>query len=158
MEEYKDIFYCIGIALTFIAAIGNIVYSVIINKRTTFINSVTSQRMKWISEFRGNISKFCGLTHSFCRSKFTEDERKEILKEIDVIRYFIRLQLNPKYADEQRIEIPIKQIPDLASESYNDKLFKSINELIETSQSILNKEWAKVKTESIKGKSKNHIP
>ena len=60
--EYKDIFYAVGIAATFLIGLGNIVYNIPINRRTTYINSVTAERVKWINALRENISKCAGLT------------------------------------------------------------------------------------------------
>lgn len=60
--EYKDIFYAVGIAATFLIGLGNIVYNIHINRRTTYINSVTAERVKWINALRENISKYAGLT------------------------------------------------------------------------------------------------
>jgi hypothetical protein len=66
-----------------------------VGARTAFINTLTSQRIKWIDELRQDISSFSGFTHTWC---FTALEGKpqeyDVLKEIDRLRHVIRLRLN----------------------------------------------------------------
>ena len=54
--------YAPGIVVTFILGVWNIINNYRINNKTAFINTVTSERVKWIGKLRENISRFCGLT------------------------------------------------------------------------------------------------
>jgi hypothetical protein len=121
----KDIFFSLGIILTFILGVWNIINNYRAARRTAFINSVTAERIKWIETLRNNISTFCGLTYTWSMSKLggTEEE-KEIVKEIDKLRHYIRLQLNPSPNAklDREIEKHIINIPDLTHETREAEL------------------------------------
>jgi len=95
--QTRDIIYGTGIILTFGLGVWNLITNYRMKQRTTFINTVTSQRIMWIEQLRQDISKFSGLTHSW---HFSEMEGKageeRILQEIDRLRHVIRLRLNPE--------------------------------------------------------------
>jgi len=155
----KDTFYVIGIILTFIIGVWNIFINYRQSRRTGFINTVTSERVKWMEKLRQNISTFCGLTYNWCYSALEgKPEGTEVLKEIDKLRHLIRLQLNPDPNSklERKIEELIDKIPDLTHISRRDDLNSSLDELIMTSQSLLKEEWEKVKEESKRGDLKEN--
>jgi len=152
--ETKDYFYAFGILATAIVSVWNIINNYKSSKKTTFINTVTSERVKWINNLRQNISDFCGLTHTWTRSKVQDTpEETRILQQIDKLRYLIRLQLNPKTENgssnpDKRIEELITRIPDLTDISKRKELDKAMNDLVIASQDLLKAEWEKVKSES----------
>lgn len=155
--ETKDYFYAFGIIATAIIGIWNIVNHYKTTRKISFINTVTSERVKWLDKLRDNISTFCGLTHTWTRSivEGTPDEPK-FLSEIDKLRYLIRLQLNPKIENgmpntDKQIEDLIARIPELTDISRRNELDLAMNQLIVTSQVLLKNEWEKVKAESKKG-------
>ena len=152
--EPKDYVYALGIIATAIIGIWNAINHHRTNKKTTFINTVTSERVKWLDKLRHNISSFCGLTHTWTRSN-QKDETQEVrwLEEIDKLRYLIRLQLNPKSIDgkpnvDKKIESLIAEIPKLTDISRRNELDLAVEDLIIQSQILLKEEWDKVKLES----------
>jgi hypothetical protein len=152
MLEPKDIIYGLGIALTFLIGVWNLISNYRASRKTHFINTVTSQRVKWIEQLRQDISTFSGLTHTWCFSELEgKPEEYEILKEIDKLRHVIRLRLNPKGEYDKKIEELITKIPELTHISKRDELKQTLDELTRTTQSLLKEEWEKVKVESIKG-------
>jgi hypothetical protein len=159
--EPKDYFYAIGIIATAIVSVWNIVNHYKTNKKISFINTVTSERVKWLDKLRQNISNFCGLTHTWTHSKIQDTpEEIKLLGEIDKLRYLIRLQLNPKTNNgvpntDKKIEDLIAKIPELTDPSKRNELDSAINQLIITSQILLKDEWEKVKAESKKGDLKD---
>ena len=153
----KDIFYSVGIILTFIIGVWNIVNNYRASRRTAFINTVTVERVKWIEKLRKNISNFCGLTYNWSVSKLEDTERgNKNVEEIDKLRHLIRLQLNPDGELDKKIEEIIERIPDLTDETEKVQLKAELNNLVTTTQELLKVEWEKVKAESKRGDLKEN--
>jgi hypothetical protein len=153
----KDVFFSLGIILTFLLGVWNIVNNYRTSRRTTFINTVTSERVKWIEKLRDNISTFCGLTYTWSMSGLEgKPEAAEFLKQIDKLRHLIRLQLNPDGKLDAEIESLIERIPDLTHETQAADLKTALNDLVVASQKLLKEEWEKVKEESMRGNLKEH--
>ncbi len=154
VSNFKDYIYGFGIFATFALGLWNIAKNYRLSKKTTFINTVTNERIKWMEKLRNNISEFCGLTYNWCMATPEEQENsQENLEKIDKLRHLIRLQLNPIDKQDQKIEILIHEIPKLAvpGRATEKKLKEKINELIEQSQRLLKLEWERVKDESRRG-------
>ena len=157
--ETKDYLYIIGILLTFILGAFNLIHTWRISKKTTFINCVTAEGIKWINNLRENIATFCGLTHHFHWSLIDEDEKKNIFNKIDRLRMLIQLQLNPNEELSKNItDLVTNKIPNLAGKtgtqvSIDEKppLDKALDELVSASQLLLKEEWDRVKEEAKKG-------
>ena len=155
--DLKDYFYAIGILATAIIGVWNRISYIRTNKRTVFINTVTSERVKWLDKLRDNISRFVGTIHTWTRELYkTPDEEAKLLGEIDRLRYLIRLQLNPVIDNgepntDKRIEDLIATIPGLTDKRLSAELNETLDEIIISSQELLKNEWEKVKDESQKG-------
>ena len=157
----KDFVLVAGTIVTFLAVIANLVVA-FQNSRdirrnlvtTKYIDTITSERIKWMEKLRSDISKFAGLTHFWVFS-IDDKQSKEamaVMNEIDNLRYLIQLRLNPAGEYDKQIIKLIKDIPDLASTKGDVSLLhKAIEELINTSQKMLKAEWTRVKAESIAG-------
>ena len=115
--DSKDIALFAGVAVAFLLGVGNLIYNILLSRRTAFINTVTSERVKWIGKLRENLSNYVGLTHYWFVSKRDVDPEKleDILRDLRILRYHITLQLNPSLtADiDQRIMKLVREIPDL---------------------------------------------
>lgn len=150
--ETKDIVYIIGILLTFILGVWNLVNSYFQTRKTSFINTVTKQRIEWLENIRQDVSRFCGLTYTWSISRIEgKPEEFEVIKELDQLRHVIKLRLNPDDTPDRRISALIDKIPDLTHESKQGDLKKAIRELIGETQAMLKDEWEKVKRESEEG-------
>ena len=144
----KDTIFSLSLIFTLILGVWNIINNYRLARRTAFINTVTVERIKWIEKLRDNISTFCGLTHTWRSSELEgKSDELEILKQLDKLRYLIRLQLNPIGNHDREIESLIAEIPDLTHETQIDRLKGKINDLIVVSQKLLKDEWDKVKEE-----------
>jgi hypothetical protein len=94
----------VGILVTLLLGLYNAVQNYRNSKRTTFINTVTSERVKWMDKLRQSISTFCKLAHywRFSTLKGSDDQRKTI-EEIDKLRHLIVLQLDPHGAIDKDV-------------------------------------------------------
>ena len=124
------------------------------SRRTIFINTVTSERVKWIGKIRKNIANYVGLIQHFAYSLVPEmqertDKANEIVRKIDILRYRIKLQLNPN--DDKELIKLIDEIPDLTHQIDVNILRAAIDRLVAGSQSLLKNEWEKVKDEAKRG-------
>jgi len=147
--------YGIGILLTVALGVWNLVTNYRATRRTSFINTVTSQRVKWIEQLRQDISAFSGLTHTWCFSELEgKPEEAEVTKEIDRLRHVIRLRLNPEGFHDRKIAELILKIPELTHISKREELKKALDDLTITTQFLLKEEWEKVKAEAKDGNLK----
>ena len=64
----EDYVLLIGVVVTLVLGVWNLIQTQQVMKKTSFINTVTSQRILWIEQLRQDVSKFCGLTHTWCMS------------------------------------------------------------------------------------------
>ena len=150
--DTKDIVTLIGIIFTFIVGATGLAISIRNSRRTIFINSITSSRIKYIQDIRNGISEYCGL---FYRYKILVDdnpnlsnEKLEILRLIDKLKYQLMLYLNPE--DKIWDITIIRLIEDLRSR-INENPEGQIKELIRITQYLLKLEWEGAKLESRKG-------
>lgn len=60
--EPKDLIYGVGILFTFGLGAWNLLVNYKTTRKTSFINTVTSRRIKWIEQLRQDIAAYCGLT------------------------------------------------------------------------------------------------
>ncbi len=151
----KDYAAFFGIAVTLLIGLYNTLQNIRNSRRTTFINTVTSERIKWIGKLRESISTFCGVAHYWRFSTVKgSDEEKQKIQEIDKLRHFIVLQLNPNGDVDKEIQGLVGTIVSMSSGHLHvtDQDYrKHLDQLTEESQQLLKAEWEKVKEESLKG-------
>ena len=150
--EAKDYVLVAGVAVTLFLGIWNAIVNHRISKRTTFVNTVTSQRIKWIEQLRQDVGAFCGLTYHWAHTNVEgKPEEGEMLKEVDRLRHIIRLRLNPGGEHDKTIEALIEEIPRLTAPENQAKLVGALERMTRTTQLLLKEEWEKVKRESEHG-------
>ncbi len=148
----KDYVLWAGVLVTFVLGVWNAIQGYYATRKASFINNVTSQRVKWIEQLRQDISAFSGLTHTWCSSELEgKPEEREVLQELDRLRHIIRLRLNPDGTPDRKITALIKLIPELTHVSKRAELLAALEELTTTTQELLKEEWEKVKAESKDG-------
>jgi hypothetical protein len=150
----KDAATAVGILLTFALGVWNIYQNYRNTRRTSFINTVTSERVKWIAHVRETISRFCGLTYHWAVSPQLQVTAggEDVLREIDTLRHLIPLQLNPDGALEKDIVSLVAQIPHATDPKKTDLLWDLLDKLIGKTQLMLKAEWEKVKDEAENGR------
>ena len=143
----------IGIAATFIIGATNLIIILRNARKTAYINSVTASRIKYIQDIRESIAKFCGLAHTYnLKSHTVQNESHFALhQEADVLKYMIRLYLNPE--DQYWDQTIIKKCDEVIKHTDKDlnDLNKAIESLITITQYLLKLEWEGVKEESKSG-------
>jgi len=151
--EIKDIITLISVAVTFAVGATGLIISLLNSRKTTFINSITSSRIKYIQDIRNSISEYCGL---FYRYKMLDEhepsrltsEKLEVIKLIDRLKYQIILYLNPE--DNMWDNKIIGAIEELRLK-LNEDCEQEIKQLIVITQYLLKLEWEGAKLESKKG-------
>jgi len=145
-----EIVTLIGIGLTFIIGITNLIIILSNAKKTTYINSITNSRIKYIQELRNTIAELCSLVTSYKSriSKLDYADHFELLKQTNKLKYQIRLYLNPadEYWDKEMLELTNQIVIKDDIDPQN-----KIDELIVITQFLLKLEWEGVKRESEKG-------
>ncbi|MCX2573652.1 hypothetical protein [Pedobacter sandarakinus] len=137
----------ISIGLTFSVGVFNLIITFRNVRKTTFINSVTASRIKYIQDLRDSISRFCALVNSYSNriSKLSYDKLWELHKEADTLKFQIRLYLNPE--DEYWDSKIINLIDQIVLKTDKDPT-ENIKELITITQYLLKLEWEGAKMES----------
>jgi hypothetical protein len=150
--ETKDWIYALGIGLTFVLGIWNLRANYLNSSKTRFINTVTSERVKWLEKLRQDISSFCGLTYTWCASQMEgKPQEHEIIREIDRLRHLIRLRLNPRGTHDSKIEVLMNKIIESTDPSQKANLKVLLDKLTSETQEMLKEEWEKVKKEALIG-------
>lgn len=60
--QAKDVIAIAGIGVTFVVSSVNLAYSLWSSKQTSFVNTVTTSRLKWINSLRDKVSEFIAVT------------------------------------------------------------------------------------------------
>jgi hypothetical protein len=137
--EPKDYVQFIGIVSVLFVGLINIVITITQHKKSSFINSVSQERFRFIHELRNSIAEFCALNRS------NPLNLQEILK----VQYRILLSLNPEYKEwDGEIITLLKKIVDSTQSNDRDK---NIEELVLISQFLIKLEWDGVNLEATKG-------
>jgi hypothetical protein len=145
----------IGVVLNFIVGSLGLYVGYRNSRKTNYINSVTSSRIKYIQDIRNKISEFCGLVcssnliyHTSHSLAATPEKQFELQRELDKLKYLIKLHLNPEdtYWDDKILKL-IDEIIAIADRDPQEK----VDDLITITQFLLKLEWEGAKMESQKG-------
>jgi hypothetical protein len=155
MMEPKDKVSLLAIAATFIVALINLVYTILNNRKTAFVNTVTASRLKWIDSLRDKVSAFISVTVRILNpemAKRAPEDVHALLRERDTLMHQIILHLNPNDAEDQAIRRSVELVVELTQQGvYSTELHKLLIDLRNATQVYLKKEWTRVKRESKSG-------
>lgn len=151
--DLKEKIALLGIGLTFLVAIINLIYSFFNNRRTAFVNTVTASRLKWIDSLRDKVSAFIAVTVRICGPEMAlksgEEKTAPLLRERDTLMHQIILHLNPNDPKDQAIHTFVSQAVGLTVQgAYSENLADVLFQLRNATQEYLKKEWERVKQES----------
>jgi len=142
----------IGVILSFIVGSAGLWIGIRNSRKTIFINSITTSRIKYIQDLRNNVAEFCGLFYRYNLlgkdEPMLSTEKLKILESSDKLKYLIMLFLNPEDTEWDK---KIIQLIDDIRDSIDQNPSAKINELVTIIQYLLKFEWEGVKLESQKG-------
>jgi hypothetical protein len=145
----NDLIAITGIAVTFAVSVANLVYSLRTNRRTTFVNTVTASRLKWIDSLRDKVSEFIAVTTRLSSSALPPGDSRELMLQRDTLLHQIALHLNPRDTEDQEMRMLVDHVRDLTeSGTATEQLATALVKLRDATGNYLKKEWSRVKKES----------
>ena len=145
----------ISAATALVAVLIGPLVSIWIAKRQSRVTVLSANRQAWINILRDLIAEYISITsliHAGDWSSRTETEFDQRMERLVLLRAKVRLMLNPKEDDHQRLE---QLLSDLlltmggrATERNKRDAQKAktmVEELVPLSQSIFKREWERVK-------------
>jgi len=122
--ESKDLIALAGIIVTLVVSSANLIYSLWSNKRTSFVNTVTTSRLKWIDSLRDKVSEFIAVTVRLLHPEFSQSDEKNVgtlLLQRDTLLHQIVLHLNPHDPKDQKIRTLVDQVRELTDQGVFSK-------------------------------------
>jgi hypothetical protein len=139
-----------GIAVTFLVSVANLIYSLRSNTRTTFVNTVSASRLKWIDSLRDKVSEYMAVSSLLAGSAQGPEDERSLQLQRDTLLHEIVLHLNPRDKEDQRIRTLADHVYELTvNRGTASALPKALIELRDATGEFLKKEWNRVKEESI---------
>jgi hypothetical protein len=158
MLEPKDTLTLLGIVLTFSVTVVNLIYAIFNNRKTAFVNTVTSSRLKWIDSLRDKVSAFIAVTVRILNPERVPEDKQDmtgLLRERDTLMHQIILHLNPGDPEDQAIRKSVEVVKQLTDQgAYTPDLERLLLDLRNATQVYLKKEWNRVKRESKSGEQR----
>lgn len=156
MTENKDIIPILSLIIAGLAVFVGPLISIIITKMTLRTNTATASknlispiRQQWINDLRNTIVELTAKSAHFAVAG-TEDRKDSEYYRITELEYKIRLLINPKESDHNRL---VELIREMTNNLYSMKrenevkFWEQNQEIIALSQKILKREWERVKNE-----------
>jgi len=143
--------------IAFVASMTSLYVGIMQNRKTRFINTITSERIKWMEKLRSQISSYCSLCwhYSVFDNKGRRGESIEMQAEIDKTGTMIRLLLNPSESAAVVIIDRIKHMRTLIFKTDIVELLREMEDLTVDSQNLLKQTWEEIKEEARKGNLKH---
>jgi hypothetical protein len=150
--EAKDLIAITGIGVTFAVSTANLAYNLRNNKRSSFVNTVTTSRLKWIDSLRDKVSEFIAVTNRLVDPRIQSDNTNVavLVLQHDTLLHQIALHLNPHDPEDQRIRILVDHVHVLTQAgSTSIELSDGLIKLRDATGEYLKKECNRVKLESV---------
>ncbi|MGA7709836.1 MAG: hypothetical protein WCD77_18770 [Acidobacteriaceae bacterium] len=149
--QAKDVIAIAGIGVTFVVSSVNLAYSLWSSKQTSFVNTVTTSRLKWINSLRDKVSEFIAVTTNLLDpgALLEKKDGGALMMKRDTLLHQIVLHLNPRDPEDQRIRTLVDYVKDLTNRGINSQeISEGLLTLRDATGDYLKKEWNKVKEES----------
>lgn len=145
----------IGIAATFLVSVAALVHSLQNDRRASYVNTVTSSRLRWIDSLRDKVAEFIATTSRLVsrrESGLRDSKSEELLLQRDILEHQIALHLNPEDPKDQRIKTLAESVCQLTdSGGTASAISDTLNQLRDATAIYLKKEWNRAKQESVGG-------
>ena len=146
----KDLLLQGGVVVTLILGLVNLYFNLRSARRTSFINTVTSERVKWIAKVRENVATLCSLCDQWMWHK-TQESTPDLQRQIESKKNEVRLQLNPGDPEDREIARLLDGLPSWVQSMTPEDYRARQTLLINATQAMLKREWDKVKEEAVRG-------
>lgn len=133
------------VLVTALTALMTGIYSIYHSRKTTYINAITTARIKYIENLRNYISEFCGLI-------LTENNSSIKNEKIEILRFTIKLHLNRKNDFDIKVLELLDKLSDKRNVANKSELNSDIMTLTNYLQDIFTLEWDGIKMEAVSGK------
>jgi hypothetical protein len=155
VHDGRDPIAIIGIAATLIVSIATLIHTLQNDRRASFVNTVTSSRLRWIDSLRDEVAEFIATTNRLVsrrESGLHEGKTDELLLQRDTLEHQIALHLNPEDPQDQKIKTLAESVCQLTdSGGTASEISVTLNQLRDATAAYLKKEWNRVKEESVGG-------
>ncbi len=152
--ETKGWIAAIGIGATLLVSLATLIHSLRNDRRASFVNTVSTSRLKWIDSLRDKVSEFLAVTSCLInrRSSPSDDKSAELLLQRDTLVHQIVLHLNPGDPEDQKIKRLVDHVHELTDKgSGSNEIYDELIQLRNATAEYLKKEWNRVKSESTHG-------
>lgn len=143
----KDLLLQAGVFVTLILGLVNLYFNLRAARRASFINTVTTERIKWIGKVRENVSMLCTLCDPWLQGRGNGD----LPRQTELKKNEIRLQLNPNDPEDNDIASLLDKLPSWTRSMTPQDTEKLLRCLVQATQAMLKREWDKVKDEAVHG-------
>ena len=149
----RDPIAIIGIAATFLVSVAALIHSLQNDRRSSFVNTVTSSRLRWIDSLRDKVAEFIATTTRLVSrrdSGLHDNKTEELLLQRDTLGHQIALHLNPEDLQDQKIKTLAESVCQLTdSGGTASAISGTLDQLRDATAIYLKKEWNRVKQESV---------
>lgn len=139
----KDIITTISVLI----ALTSVVFAIYNNRKSIYINTITTARIKYLENFRNLIADFS--SNVLSSKNITADDKR--IETIHRLNFLIKLHLDKNHPFDKKIIGKINFITDHLCVAEKDKLSDEVNSLIELAQDVTLLEWRGIKKEAIRG-------
>lgn len=109
--EAKDFVTLAGILLTFIVGVCGVIIGIRSNKKTIFVNAVTTERVKWMADLKQLLSEYLSLISYYEDKPFYEGaEKVTFFERLLYLQNKIKLHLNYEDSTDEEINQLIDKI------------------------------------------------
>ncbi len=151
--DSKDIVTIAGVAATFLVSSASLLHSLWSDQRSSFVNTVTSSRLKWIDSLRDNMSEFLAVSTRLLKvtGQAADVDVAALLLRRDTLINQIVLHLNPNDSEDQSIGVLVDHVRELTDAMDVRGCTADLVKLRRATADYLKKEWNRVKVESVSG-------